>query len=81
MYASALFAYPWVVALLAVPLALRWRAWEVIGVGLFMDFLWMPTPVSFLTFESLPLATLIACLLVFALEPLRRQLLLGHALR
>ncbi len=77
LFASVIFAPPWLAAIFACALAARWRAWEVVAAGMLMDFLWMPASFSFLSFHSLPLCTIIAIVLVFGLEPLRRQLLLG----
>ena len=77
LFASVIFAPPWFAAIFAVALVVRWRAYEVIAAGMLMDFLWLPFSVPFLSFHTLPFATLIAITLVFALEPLRRQLLLG----
>ncbi|OGG73021.1 hypothetical protein A3A38_00945 [Candidatus Kaiserbacteria bacterium RIFCSPLOWO2_01_FULL_53_17] len=64
----------WATLILAIALTLRYRAWEVIGIGLLMDILFMPFPVS-LSFGALPWGTIIAAVLLFGLEPLRRQLL------
>lgn len=80
LLASVIFAPPWVAAVFSCILVLRWRAWEVIGAGMLMDLLWMPVSVSFLSFDAFPLSTIIACIAVFGLEPLRRQFLLGPAL-
>ena len=77
LFVSVIFAPPWIAALFACALAARWRAWEVIVAGMLMDFLWMPASVSFLSVHSIPWVTLISIALVFCLEPLRRQLLLG----
>lgn len=77
LFLSVLFAPPYITALFALVLALRWRAWEVVAAGIFMDFLWLPASVSFTSLETLPLASLISIILVIGLEPLRRQLLLG----
>lgn len=74
---SVLFAPPFITAIIALVLALRWRAWEVIAAGIFMDFLWLPDSFSFISLQSLPLITLIAMIVVFGLEPLRRLLLAG----
>jgi hypothetical protein len=74
---AAVFTPWWVVLIIAILLNLRFRAWEVILIGLFMDLYWMPFQVSFLSFDSLPLATIIAIVLVFGFEPVRRQLLVG----
>ena len=80
LFGSVIFAPPWLAALFAVALAARWRAWEVIAAGILMDLLWLPFSVSFLSLASIPAATLISIILVFGLEPLRRQLLLGASI-
>jgi hypothetical protein len=77
LFACVFFASPWLTAVAAAALALRWRAWEVVVAGMLMDFLWLPAPVSFLSFETLPYATLISIIVVVGLEPLRRQLLVA----
>ena len=59
----------------ALALALRWRAWEVIVLGLLVDVLWLPETF----FYGIPFVTLCAIALVWLLEPFRRELLLGHA--
>lgn len=74
---AVLYAPPVVVAAIALALSLRWRAWEVIVAGVFMDFLWSPAVLSLTSWDTIPLATPIAIALVFGFEPLRRQLLLG----
>lgn len=74
---GVLYAPPFVVAGIALMLSLRWRAWEVIVAGVFMDFLWSPAVLSHISWDSIPFSTVIAMALVFGLEPLRRQLLLG----
>ena len=76
-FLAAVFAPWWVAAICALLLCLRFRAWEVILAGIFMDLYWLPFSVSFLSFKSMPIATLVAIALVFGLEPLRRQLLIG----
>lgn len=76
LFASVLFAPPFITAIFAFALAVRWRAWEVIAAGILMDLLWLPYSVGF-SLDHLPAATLISIVLVFGLEPLRRQLLLG----
>lgn len=78
LFASVLFAPPYIAAVFALALALRWRAWEVALAGIFADFLWLPASVSFTSVETLPLVTLISIILVVGLEPLRRQLLIGE---
>ncbi len=77
--ASALLAPWWLTFILALALCLRFRAWEVIAIGVLMDILWLPGPVSF-SWEFLPHATIVATALLFGLEPLRRQLLTGPGL-
>lgn len=77
LFLSALFAPPFVTAIISLVLALRWRAWEVIAAGIFMDFLWLPDSYSFTSFESFPLLTVISMVVVIGLEPLRRLLLAG----
>ena len=77
LFAGVIFAPWWVPLIAGAALAVRFRAWEAVAAGILYDLLWMPAPVSFTSLESLPLATLIALAAVFALEPLRRQLLIG----
>ncbi len=75
LFASVVFAPWWVSLALAFVISVRFRAWEVIAAGIFYDLLWMPTFVSFTSLESIPYATLISLIFIFALEPLRRRLL------
>ena len=72
-FVSVPFAPWWVPFGIAIILCIRFRAWEVAGMGLFMDLLWLPQVV---TGESLPYATLGALLLLLVFEPLRRRLFL-----
>jgi hypothetical protein len=51
-------------------LSIRYRAWEVPFLGLFMDFLWLPSGLA-----AVPLFTLGGLVLFWALEPLRREFL------
>jgi hypothetical protein len=51
-------------------LSLRYRAWEVPLLGLFMDFLWLPAESTF------PFMTLLSIALAWGFEPLRREFLL-----
>jgi len=69
---GAIFAPPWLPLLCMALLALRFRAWEVLLIGLFVDFLWLPTG-SFL--YPLPLFTFVGIVLVWGLEPLRAEFL------
>lgn len=80
MFWGILFASWWLPLMCAVLLTLRFRAWEVILAGMFMDLYWMPELVTLTSFDSIPMATIIAVVLVFALEPVRRQLLIGPEL-
>lgn len=77
LFASAVFAPWWLALAFAVALSLRFRAWEVIAAGIFYDLIWMPDFVSFTSFDSLPMATLVGLVLFLGLEPLRRRLLVG----
>lgn len=74
-FVSVFFAPLWVAALVALLLSLRWRAWEVLVLGAFVDILWFPSGFMF----GVPLATIFCIALVWILEPLRTQLLLGPA--
>lgn len=72
---SAFFAPPYLTLFLMAVLSLRYAAWEVILVGFLVDCLWF-TPFgaeSFLGF--IPLFTIAGFLLVWGLEPLRREFL------
>ncbi len=64
---------PWyVTAACIVLLSIRFRAWEAIVLGVFMDLLWQ-SPISGL--GSLPLFTIFAIIVVWILEPLRAEFL------
>lgn len=67
-FASAIFLPWWVAVICIVLLAIRWRAWEAILLGLFMDLLWLPA-------SGFPLFTIGAIVVVWALEPLRLEFL------
>lgn len=71
-YASLFWGLPWFTGLCIVLLALRYRAWEAILLGLFMDLMWLPSPY---TLYTLPYFTLGSLVVVWGLEPLRRQFL------
>jgi len=71
-YMSAIVGIPVVAAVCVFALALRYRAWEAIVLGLFMDFLWLPTDLSLYTF---PYFTFGALIVVWLFEPLRAQFL------
>ncbi|KKW19494.1 MAG: hypothetical protein UY63_C0012G0003 [Parcubacteria group bacterium GW2011_GWA2_51_10] len=70
--ASSLFAPAWVTLLFMGALALRYPAWEVLLIGILMDYLWMPD-----VLYSLPLFTITAFILVWGFEPLRKEFLLS----
>jgi len=71
-FAGALWA-PWFVPAICIfLLALRFRAWEAIALGVFMDLLWL-SPESL--FHGLPLFTIGSILVVWAFEPLRSEFL------
>lgn len=63
----------WLSVIVMIMLSLRFRAWEVVLIGLATDLLWHPGPGIL---APLPLFTIGAALLVWGLEPLRKQLLL-----
>lgn len=73
-FVSVVFAPWWVPAIISIVLCLRYRAWEVVGIGLFVDILWLPQT-FFEDSVSIPFATFGALLLLLIFEPLRRRLL------
>lgn len=72
-FLAAITLPPWVAILCMVILCVRYRAWEVLFIGMIIDLTWLPSGISI---HALPLCTGIALLLVWGLEPLRRQFLL-----
>jgi hypothetical protein len=72
-FISILFAPWWVPFACMVLLSLRFRAWEVLLIGLCMDLIWLPTGTFF---SPIPLFLLGALIMVWALEPLRSRFLL-----
>lgn len=68
---SILFFPPWASLTLAVVMCVRYRAWEVIVLGLFADMISLPE----VSWTVIPWATILALVLVWGLEPLRRELL------
>ena len=65
--------FPWYVPAICIfLLALRFRAWEAIALGVFMDLLWF-SPDSL--FHGLPVFTIGAIVVVWAFEPLRSEFL------
>ncbi|KKW23049.1 MAG: hypothetical protein UY74_C0012G0009 [Candidatus Kaiserbacteria bacterium GW2011_GWC2_52_8b] len=68
-----LFISIWLTLVAAIILVVRYPAWEVLILGLLVDFLWLP---SGLPLSHLPLATLAAIMVVWAFEPLRSEFLI-----
>ncbi len=68
---SAIFAPSWVTIICMGASAFRYPAWEVLFIGLLTDFLWLPP--GFL--HPLPIFTISALVLVWGLEPLRKEFL------
>ena len=69
---GAFFAPPWVPLLVIILLAVRYPAWEILVVGLLVDFLWLPG----ISLQTLPLFTIVGLVLVWGLAPLRSELLI-----
>lgn len=69
---GAIFLPPWIPLGAMTLLAIRFRAWEVLGIGLLIDFLWLPAGLLF----PLPLFTLAGIIIVWGLEPLRAEFLI-----
>ena len=59
---------PWIPAVAILALSLRWRAFEALILALLMDFFWLPL-------GYVPFFTLGAILVVWLLEPMRREFL------
>lgn len=70
-FLAVIFAPPWLTILCMGLLAFRYPAWEILFIGLLTDFLWMPQ--GFLS--PLPIFTITALILVWGLEPLRKEFL------
>ena len=62
---------PWLPLLCMILISLRWAAWDVLLIGLLEDFLWMPDTVL----QGIPFYTITALILVWGLDPLRREFL------
>ena len=67
---GAIFAPPWVPLICMVLLAFRYPAWEVLFIGLLVDFLWLPAFA-----HGAPLFTIAGFILAWGLEPLRKEFL------
>lgn len=61
---------PWVTLVFIAALALRFEAIEVLFIGMFIDMLWL----SGAYFYPIPLFTIASFVILWALEPLRREL-------
>ncbi len=71
-FIGAIFWVWYIPAICIVLLALRFRAWEAIALGVFMDLLWLAPGTGF---HELPLFTIFAIIVVWALEPIRAEFL------
>lgn len=71
-FLGAIFWVWYIPAICIVLLSLRFRAWEAIVLGVFMDLLWLAPGTGF---HSIPLFTIFAIVVVWALEPIRAELL------
>ncbi|MEK9154399.1 MAG: hypothetical protein AAB798_02925 [Patescibacteria group bacterium] len=64
---------PWIAFIIMSVSAFRYTAWEVLLIGLYADFVWLPAvPISF------PLFTIASMIMVWGFEPLRREFLIGR---
>lgn len=70
-FIGALFGIVWIPISCIVLLALRFRSWEALVLGLMIDLTWMPLGTEF----ALPIFTVGSIFIVWALEPLRLELL------
>lgn len=68
---SIIFFSPFLTLACGLALSLRYRAWEVLFLGLLTDFMWMPEHVWY----AVPYATILAILIVWLSEPLRSAFL------
>jgi hypothetical protein len=67
-FLSAIVLNPFVPAIAILALAFLWRAWEALFLGLFIDLLWLPA-------GHIPYFTIGAILIVWIMEPIRREFL------
>jgi hypothetical protein len=63
----------WITLGVGVILALRFRAWEVVLLGILVDVLYLP----FASVYGIPVATLGMLVMVWALEPVRSEFLMS----
>jgi hypothetical protein len=62
----------WMTMFFVVALAVPYRAWEAIVIGMLLDLVWLP---SGALVHQLPLCTLASIIIVWVLEPLRSEFL------
>ena len=75
-FVSILFGPLWVSVLLGIILAARWEAWEVILLGLLIDFLYLPLG----AFWYMPIpVTLLAMVFVWVMVPVRKRIFIDRA--
>lgn len=67
---AVLFGPAWLPFVSMVLLSLRFRAWEIMALGLFYDFLYAPN-------LQIPIFFIVSICIVWTFEPLRRELLLS----
>ena len=67
---AVLFGPAWLPVVPMVLLSIRFRAWEAMVLGLFMDFMWLP-------WFGVPMFLILSIILVWIFEPLRKELLLA----
>lgn len=72
-FGAAIFGPWWLPLVAMVLLSLRFRAIEVLFLGLFMDFFWLPSGTGW------PMFLIASILIVWLFEPLRKELLLSSA--
>ena len=70
-FVGGFFVDPWVVLICMGILALRYAAWEILLIGVLMDFLWLPMGIL----HPVPLFTLASFILAWGMEPLRNEFL------
>ncbi|MBM3261144.1 hypothetical protein FJY93_01860 [Candidatus Kaiserbacteria bacterium] len=68
---------PWWVPLVCmILLSARWVAWEALAIGLLMDFIWQGSGTfAISSWHTWPLFTIVAIILLWAFDPLRRRFL------
>jgi len=71
-FVAAIFWTWWIPAICILLLSLRFRAWEAVVLGVFMDMLWLSPDTGF---HGLPLFTIYAIAIVWILEPIRSEFL------